>query len=113
MKAYRNIVAENDPCIDGQNKFISYIGTSDGSIIDSKGIESVGLNEACWYVLQTAPEKLLECHAEIIKQTTAAKLAVSLEKQIVAKDPRLAQTLAEALINYHGESTVKNWLIEL
>jgi len=134
MNVYKDITTVNNPCADGLSKFLSALENRESMTMDEM-IKTVGLGEAFWYVLQCAPEKILECHAksnnqsvesmgEMVKDTFESgidindvlpffRFAHSLEKQIISKDTRLAQQLVVELINYHGESTVKKWLLSL
>lgn len=134
MNVYKNITIANNPCDDGLSKFLSALENRESMTMD-EGIKIVGLEEAFWYVLQSAPEKILECHAksnnqsvesmsEMVKDTFESginisdvlpffRFAHSLKNQIISKDTRLAQQLVPELIKYHGESTIKKWLYSL
>lgn len=134
MNVYKNIVITHNPCNEGLNKFLVALGNRESMTVD-EGIKIVGLKETFWYVLQTAPEKILECHAksnnqsvesmsEMVKDTFESginisdvlpffRFAHSLENQVISKDTRLAQQLVPELIKYHGESTIKKWLYSL
>jgi hypothetical protein len=41
------------------------------------------------------------------------RFAHSLENQVISKDTRLAQELVVSLIDFHGEYTIKKWLLSL
>lgn len=135
MNTYKNITIANKPCKDGLSKFSSALGNRESMTMD-EGINKFGLvEEALWYVLQNMPEKILECHARSNNQSVESmnkmakdtmengididdvlpffRFAHSLRKQVISKDTRLAQQLAPQLIKYHGESTIKKWLLNL
>jgi len=134
MNVYKNITTINNPCDGGLSKFLSALGNRESMTMD-ECIKTVGLAESFWYVLQSAPEKILECHAksnnqsvesmnEMVKDTFESgihisdvlpffRFAHSLENQVISKDTRRAQQLVPELIKYHGESTIKKWLLNL
>ena len=134
MKVYKNITTAHNPCGDGLSKFLSALENRESMTMD-ECIKTVGLAESFWYVLQSAPEKILEFHAksnnqsvesmnEMVKDTFESgihvsdvspffRFAHSLENQVISKDTRLAQELVVSLIDFHGEYTIKKWLLSL